>query len=157
VENAVSHLQSFFADARASEIDRDRIDQYVRYRKEAGAAPATINRQLGALRRSFRLAQSAGEVPYKLAEDNRREDFFAADEYQSMLHDLPEHLRPVIQTAYITGWRINSEILTRQKQNVALHSGCLRIEATQRDCRKHSVPMSSEPQSSRRPDRRTFP
>jgi site-specific recombinase XerD len=122
VENAVSHLQSFFADARASESDRDRIDQYVRYRKEGGAAPATINRELGALRCSFRLAQSAGEVPYwpeisMLAEGNRREAFFAADEYQSMLHDLPEHLRPVIQTAYITGWRINSEILTRQTQN----------------------------------------
>ena len=46
-----------------------------------------------------------------LPEDNRRGDFFEADEYQAVLDNLPEYLRPVIQTAYIIGWRINSESL----------------------------------------------
>jgi integrase len=34
----------------------------------------------------------------------------------------------VIQTAYITGWRIKSEILSRQKQHLDLQSGFLRLE-----------------------------
>jgi hypothetical protein len=33
---------------------------------------------------------------------------------------LPSELKPVIQTAYVTGWRISSEILTRQKHHVNL-------------------------------------
>ena len=34
----------------------------------------------------------------------------------------------MIQTAYITGWRIKSEILTRQKQHLDLQSGFLRLD-----------------------------
>jgi integrase len=41
---------------------------------------------------------------------------------------MPEYLKPVIQVAYITGWRIKSEILTRQKQHVDLGAGWLRLE-----------------------------
>jgi integrase len=46
----------------------------------------------------------------------------------SLLQHLPDYLKPVIQTAYITGWRIQSEILTRQKHNVDLDAGWLRLE-----------------------------
>ena len=63
-----------------------------------------------------------------LREDNRRKGFFEADEYRAVLKHLPEELKPVIQTAYITGWRIASEILTRQKHHVNLEAGWLRLE-----------------------------
>ncbi len=133
VEDAVGHLRRFFAAIHAFQIDGDLIARYARSRQQEGAAPATINRELSALRRAFRLAQSAGRVAARpeislLAENNRRKDFFEADEYQAVLDNLPEYLRPVIQTAYITGWRINSEILTRQRRDVDLDSGCLRVE-----------------------------
>jgi hypothetical protein len=32
--------------------------------------------------------------------------FVEADQYRVVLENLPEYLKPVIQTAYITGWRI---------------------------------------------------
>ena len=32
-----------------------------------------------------------------LPEDNRREDFFEANEYQAVLNNLPDYLRPVIR------------------------------------------------------------
>lgn len=150
VEDAVRHLRRFFAATYASQISRDFIARYVRSREREGAAPATINRELGALRRAFRLAQSAGKVASRpqisiLREDNRREDFFEADEYQAVLDNLPECLRPVIQTAYITGWRINSEILTRQKRHVDFDSGCLRLEPSgTNDQRSRSFPLTAE-------------
>jgi integrase len=133
VEDALRHLHRFFAAAHAGQISGELIARYVGSRQEEGAAPATINREIGALRRAFRLAQSAGKIAFRpeismLPEENRREDFFESDEYQAVLDNLPEYLRPVIQTAYITGWRINSEILTRQKRHVDLDSGCLRLE-----------------------------
>ena len=41
---------------------------------------------------------------------------------------MPKELKPVIQCAYITGWRISSEILTRQKHHVDLRVGWIRLE-----------------------------
>jgi integrase len=49
-----------------------------------------------------------------------------------VLENAPEYLKPVIQTAYVTGWRIKSEILTRQKQHLDLQSGCLRLDQEER-------------------------
>ena len=63
-----------------------------------------------------------------LQENNRRKGFFEAEEYRAVLEYLPEELDPVIQTAYITGWRIASEILTRQKHHVDLEAGWLRLD-----------------------------
>jgi integrase len=48
-------------------------------------------------------------------------------EYRAILNNLPEYLKPIIQTAYLTGWRINSDILTLQKHHLDLESGCLRL------------------------------
>jgi hypothetical protein len=53
-----------------------------------------------------------------------------------VLVNLPEYLKPVIQTAYITGWRIKSEILTRQKQHLDLQSGFLRLERGETNSRE---------------------
>jgi hypothetical protein len=108
VEDAVSHLRRFFSTTPASQVNGDFIARYVRSRQQEGAAPATINRELGALRRAFRLAQSAAKVAFRpeismLPENNRRGDFFEVDEYQAVLDNLPEYLRPVIQAAYVTG------------------------------------------------------
>jgi integrase len=150
VDDAVGHLRRFLETTPASQISGDLIERYVRSRQEEGAAPATINRELGALRRAFRLAQLAGKVAFRpeismLPEDNRREDFFEAAEYQAVLDNLPEYLRRVIQTAYMTGWRINSEILTRLKRNVDLDSGCLRLEPSgTNDERSRSFPLTAE-------------
>lgn len=150
VEDAVRHLHGFFRATHASQISGDLIARDVGSREQEGAAPATINRELDALRRAFRLAQATGKLAFRaeismLLEDNRREDLFEADEYRAVLDNLPEYLRPVIQTAYITGWRINSEILARQKRHVDLDSGCLRLESSGvNDEKARSFPLTSE-------------
>jgi hypothetical protein len=48
----------------------------------------------------------------RLHEENQPKGFFEADQYRAVLENLPEYLKPVIQTAYTTGWRIKSEILS---------------------------------------------
>jgi hypothetical protein len=63
-----------------------------------------------------------------LREDNRRKGFFEPDQYRALLEKMPEYLKPVIQVAYITGWRIKSEILTRQKHHVDPGAGWLRLD-----------------------------
>jgi integrase len=130
---SVGHLLAFFGDEFAMDITGDRIASYIVYRQDEKAAAATINRELAALKRAFRLGEKVGKVIQRpevsmLREDNRRKGFFEAEEYRAVLEHLPEDLKPVIQTAYITGWRIASEILTRQKHHVNLEAGWLRLE-----------------------------
>ena len=133
IKASVVHLLAFFGDEFAMDITGDRVASYIAYRQDEKAAAATINRELAALKRAFRLGEKVGKVIQRpevsmLREDNRRKGFFEADEYRAVLKHLPEELKPVIQTAYITGWRIASEILTRQKHHVNLEAGWLRLE-----------------------------
>jgi integrase len=133
IKASVGHLLAFFGDEFAMDVTGDRIASYVANRQDEKAAPATINRELAALKRAFRLGERVGKVIQRpevsmLREDNQRKGFFEAEEYRAVLEHLPEELKPVIQTAYITGWRIASEILTRQKHHVNLEAGWLRLE-----------------------------
>jgi integrase len=133
IKASVGHLLAFFGDEFAMDITGDRVASYIANRQDEKAAAATINRELAALKRAFRLGEKVGKVIQRpevsmLREDNRRKGFFEAEEYRAVLKHLPEELKPVIQTAYITGWRIASEILTRQKHHVNLEAGWLRLE-----------------------------
>jgi site-specific recombinase XerD len=134
VEDSVGHLRAFFGGyCRARAITTARVLAYVAHRKGAGAANATCNRELAALKRMFRLGEKAGKVARRpwidmLQEANARKGFFEPDQFEAVLGHLPEHLRPVFAVAYITGWRVKSEILTRQRPHLDLNAGWLRLE-----------------------------
>jgi len=134
VEDAVNHLGGFFGDYRAVEITGDKVTAYVTHRQKEKAANATINAELAALGRMFVLALRAGKAtgkPYivKLALNNTRKRFFEHSEFQIVLRYLPEHYHAVVETAYITGWRMADELFTRQRHHVDLKAGWLRLDA----------------------------
>jgi hypothetical protein len=53
---ALAHLKAAFSGVRAVDLTTDRITAYITARQEAGAANATVNRELAALKRMFALA-----------------------------------------------------------------------------------------------------
>jgi integrase len=130
---AAKHLREFFGgDCKAREITSDRITAYVAHRQEQKAARATINVEQAFLSRGFRLAAKAGKVGARpemsrLKLDNARQGFFEAAQFEAVVRHLPEHLQPLVQVAYLTGWR-RGEILTRQWRHVDLKLGSLRLE-----------------------------
>ena len=141
VLGALKHLAGFFALNRAIEVTPDRVSAYVSYRQDERAANATVNRELAALKRMFHLGKQVrkvGEVPYirMLQEDNARKGFFERYQLEAVLNHLPEDVRPVVEVAYVTGWRVRSELLTRQWQHVDLQSGWLRLEPGETKNRK---------------------
>ena len=126
-EAAVDHLKEFFAGWRAQAISTDRVLAYVRHRQQQQAANATINRELAALKRMFRLGERAGRIVRRpfidlLQERNARTGFFERAECDAVLAQLPDDLQPVFAVAYLTGWRVKSEILTRQWAHVDFQS-----------------------------------
>jgi integrase len=135
VEDSINHLIDYFAEDKAVMITTDRIRKYITSRQEEGAKNATINRELSALKRSFNLALESSPprvhaCPYipMLEERNARKGFFEADQLKAVLNHLPDHLKAPAEIAYITGWRIHDELLTRHRYHLDLNAGWLRLD-----------------------------
>jgi integrase len=101
---------------RAVELRTADIDRYIAQRLEAEKAPATVNREVGALKQAFRLARKQERltrVPYfpMLREDNARQGFFEPTEVEAVIAHLPDPLADVTRFAFLSGWR-KGEIVT---------------------------------------------
>jgi integrase len=145
-------LAKFFgATTPARAITTDRLAAYQRKRLEAGAKPATVNRDMAALRRAFRLAARAGRVeavPHfpMLREDNVRQGFLERDQFEAIRDKAPEWLKPVLTFMYWTGWR-RSEVLPLQWRQVDLAAGVVRLEpGTTKNKRGRSLPFHALPE-----------
>lgn len=133
VEQCFKHLKKGLGHLLAVDITEAKVAAYTRKRLDAGASTGTVNRELAALKRAFKLgerAQVVGRVPFikLMREDNVRQGFFEDHQYRAVLGHLPAYLKPVLSVAYITGWRVGSEILTRQWRHVDLDKRWMRLE-----------------------------
>ena len=139
-----------------SAIDAIAIEKYKEHRLKAGAAPATVNRELEALRRAFTLAVQHGLLPSRphverLREDNVRKGFFEPEQFEALLKHLNEvesgKARPVaavVTFAYVTGWRLG-EILGLRWRNVDFKAGTVRLEpGTTKNKEGRTFPMNAE-------------
>lgn len=131
-------IRAFVAKRKADTIvvrkQRTLEDGTVAPERRKPVSNAEINRELEALKSIFRLAMKDGKLPQvphieKLEEHNARKGFFEPAQFAAMLRHLPEELQPVLTFAYITGWRIASEVLKLEWRNVDLQSGEVRLDA----------------------------
>jgi len=150
------HLRPFFQNRKLAWITTSDIRAYVAKRRgefvvrptrgaqgEGGTqdvprgrrrvSVGEINRELTVLKRMFSLAVQAGKLHHKphipmLRENNVRVGFFERDRYQDVLRHLPESMQPVVTFAYVTGWRINSEVLPLEWRQVDLEAGEVRLD-----------------------------
>jgi integrase len=137
------HLTPFFGGRRMTSITTSDIRAFIAHRQAAvehddgtttpGASNAEINRELSIIKRAFNLARKAGTlmfVPHipMLQERNVRIGFFERDEFEAVRAALTPDLRPVATFAYLTGWRIPSEVLTLQWRQVDRQAGTVRLD-----------------------------
>jgi integrase len=132
-ERSVKKLQSEFGGLKATQVTTASVKRYIEKRMNEGAANATINRELAALKRMYKLGlmctpPKVSQVPYipMLKEDNVRTGFFEHDQFQKVLRHLPEYLRPIAFYAYCSGWR-KQEILSLTWDQVDLNQGLARL------------------------------
>jgi integrase len=133
-ERSIQVLKSNFEGYRIPELTTPRINEFIEARMQAGAANATINRELAALKRLLNLGRMQSppmveRVPHipMLRENNARKGFFEHGEFLALKEALPVHLRDFITFAYRTGWR-HSEISKLTWNNVDLKQGIVRLE-----------------------------
>jgi len=158
---SIKHLEKEFKGARIPEITTPRIQTYVsdrmkwRCRKcnsefhiggelkcpecgseflKKGAANATINRELAALRRILNLGArqtppKVARVPYipMLKENNVRKGFFEHSHFIELRDALPAYLKPFVTFGYKIGWR-DKEISKLTWNNVDLKNGIVTLE-----------------------------
>ncbi len=127
------HILPFFGEARASAITTADIRRYVVRRQEEGAANGTINRELTAIKRAFSLAAQAGKIMTKphvpmLKENNVRKGFFDLEQFEAVRKRLSPDVQPMVTFAYITGWRIRSEVRFLEWSQVDFAAGIVRLE-----------------------------
>lgn len=128
-------LQPFFQGRKLASITAADVRRYIDERQQAGKSNATINRELSALKRMFSLARKgrrllADNVPYieLLREDNTRRGFFEHEAFGAVCQRLPGELRPLVTFAYLTGWRLRSEILPLEWRNVDWTGRLVRLD-----------------------------
>ncbi len=151
MRRAWKHLQGHFgAHYRAVDITTDRVKTYVRARKDEGAANATINKELAALRRAFNLMHESGRlsrVPHvpALSTDNVREDFLTMGDVEAICEEIRDYLVPVVRFAALTGWR-KSEVLSLRWRQVDFGAGVVRLEpGTTKNRDGRTFPFSALP------------
>jgi len=130
----VKKLARVFGGRKATSITMADVRAYVERQQQEGLANGTINRDLSALKRMFRLAVDAGllsadQMPKirLLAEAAPRSGFFETEQFHAVLR----HLRPetvlVAKCGFELGWRLR-ELLNLLWHQVDLSSGSVRLD-----------------------------
>ncbi len=146
------HLQPFFAQTRVVDITSELINRYVDKHLQENAARATVNRELAALKRMFRLG--AMQTPPKvlrmpviphLRETNIRIGFVDDTEYERLAgacEELWQHALLVV--AYNYGWR-GCEIRDLLVNQVNLLDRTIRLDPfTTKNDEGRLVPVTDE-------------
>ena len=133
-ERSTGHLNRYFEGYRVPDITSPKIGAYIESRLEEGAANATINRELSALKRMLNIGArqtppKVDRVPFipMLKENNIRKGFFEHAEFVALRDALPDYLKSFVTFAYKTGWRV-SEITDLTWNQVDRDNGIVRLE-----------------------------
>jgi integrase len=129
-----NHLSAFFAERSTTKLSTEEIDNYVRGRLTNGAANASVNRELSALKRMYKLAIKAGRLktmPYiaMLKERNVRSGFVKDADYQALARETAKvglWLRGMFEVAYTYGFR-KGELTTMRVRQVDLTEGTIEL------------------------------
>jgi len=132
-QRSIKALGRFFAGRKAQSVVSADISAYVAQRQAAGLKNGSINRELAALKRMYNLGLQSGKIIRKphiemLQEDNVRRGFFEWEQFDAVHAKLPDHLQAPLIFAYLTGWRVRSEVVSLMWSNVDFKAGTVRLE-----------------------------
>jgi integrase len=133
--SALKIASEAFGHLRATELSPRRINEYIDRQLAAGYKNASINRITGIVGQAFKLAVREGRLahmPYikHLPEDNARQGFRNAAEFERIRENLPADLQDFGQFAFSTGWR-RGEIASLDWSNAQDGDAMIRLRPDQ--------------------------
>ena len=147
---ALKRLNLIFGDKKLNEITSKDIDDY-KERRLKKVKPATLNKELGTLRRLFNVVKRwkrfYGENPVSesgLIPDNNPKEKILSYEDQKRLFDVsPDHFKSILVCALNTGMR-KGEIISLKWDNVDLETNIITLEHTNTKSKKsRRIPINS--------------
>ena len=145
------NLAPSFAEMCAVNLTTDDVRHYVRRRQKEGAANATVNRELSALKRMLNFGcqstpPKVKAVPYipMLKENNTRTGFVEAESFARLAQEASQlWLWTFLELAYTYGWR-RGELLGLRVRQVNLVERTIRLDAgTTKNGEGRQVSMTS--------------
>lgn len=120
---------------RVADITTERVDEFLAARRASGVKLDTAQADLRWLRHAFNLLVedkrlARDQCPTIKTHDpkNARQGFFEADQFAAVASKLPEYLRNLVTFAYLTGWRVRSEVLPLTWARVDWRAGVVRLD-----------------------------
>ena len=136
---AIKHLERYF-DHRydMAMLDIPTLKQYRIDREDEGAAPATINWEIGTLSKIFQVlielkalsTNPCRDLKSLSQRDGERDAYIGHSDFQKMLCNVADWFRPIIQCSYYTGMRRN-EIVELEKSQVIFEKRIMTIKLGQ--------------------------
>jgi len=127
------HLKPFFGGMKAIDVTSDHVSKYVDARQQESASNATINREVAALKRMFRLGQRSTpakvtRMPYfqHLKENNVRKGFLEDSQYRALVDGSDLWFRTLVECGRTFGWRV-SELIGMKVNQVDLMQRVIRL------------------------------
>jgi integrase len=142
------NIRPCFGNLKAARLTTDMMDSYRRQRKREGAQDSTVNRELSVMRSALykgkkRTPPKVNVIPYfpLIKETNIRKGFLTDDQYASLLDALPDELRALFVTGFVTGLRLG-EILAIRWDQVDFESGFITLRTGEtKNGQGRSVPL----------------
>lgn len=133
--NVLAKFKEFLGDARLKNITNFQIEKYKNQRREEGAKPSTVNRELAIVKALFNrgvewdfLTKSPAAAVKKFKEPKRQARFFSKDEVARILAEAEGPLKLMLQVLVNTGLR-REELLHLSWDDVDLGRRLLIIQA----------------------------
>ncbi len=145
----LKNLSRFFGNSGLMSITPKIVAKYKLYRRDNGASPSTVNRELYMLSKAFNLAIKEWEwlkdnpvsVVQKERENNEVDRWLTEDEERRLLVNSPEWLREIIVFALNTGLR-QDELLSLEWSRVNLLRRTILIRKT-KNYKPNTLPLNS--------------
>ena len=133
IRHRIAPLKERFGHERASRLREQQIENYRTDRLAIKKARATINRELEALKRGYRLAVEKKQIsPVRVPiirffpENNARQGFVEYEEFCGIVQHLPEPIADIAWFAYLSGWR-KAEVLSLTWDDVDRANGVVTL------------------------------
>lgn len=150
LKDSIEHLLRMFRGVLATRVKGSDILRYANLRLEEKAAPATVNRELAALRAAYRLGLDNDMILVMpriklLPENNVRQGFAEAKQVEAICRKLLPDTADAVRFMFLTGWRSRSEVLPLTWAQVDFTGGFVRLEpGTTKNNEGRSFPLIPE-------------